>query len=268
MNQKNIKIAISGAFGKMGQSLTKESKNFKNITISSLIIKEKQFKKIKKIKKIKKNNKKIKILSNIKEDLNFDILIDFTTPKNTMKNLDFCYKNNKKIVIGTTGLSKKDYLDIKKKSKKITILHSSNFSIGINLIFKILKTVTKNLGKNSDIEIFESHHRYKKDSPSGTALDLGKNIAKHMKWDFNSVAIFNRTNKNSKKTQKEIGFSSMRAGTIIGNHSVIFAKKEEILTIKHQAFNRKTFSKGALKAAIWINDKKNGLFNMQDILKI
>ncbi|CAL4319217.1 4-hydroxy-tetrahydrodipicolinate reductase [Buchnera aphidicola] len=268
MNKKKIKIAISGALGKMGQSLIKESKNFKKIQITSLIIKKKQLKNIHKINKITKKNKKIKIFTNIKKNLNFDVLIDFTNPKNTIKNLNICYQNNKKIIIGTTGLSKKDYLDIKKKSEKISILYSSNFSVGINLIFKILKIITKNLGKDSDIEILESHHRYKKDSPSGTALDLGKNIAQNMKWNFNEVSVFNRTKKNEKKTQKEIGFNSIRAGKIIGNHSVIFAKKEEILTIKHQAFNRKAFSIGAIKAAIWINQKKNGLFNMKDVLKI
>ncbi|USS94231.1 4-hydroxy-tetrahydrodipicolinate reductase [Buchnera aphidicola] len=268
MYKKKIKLAISGALGKMGQSLIKESKNFKNIKIKLLIIKKEQLNKIEKIKKIIKNHKKIKIVTNIKKNLNFDILIDFTNPKNTIKNLNFCYKNNKKIIIGTTGLSKKDYLNIKKKSKKISILYSSNFSMGINLIFKMLKIITKNLGKKSDIEIIESHHRYKKDSPSGTALDLGKNIAKNMKWNFNEVAIFHRNHQNSQKKQEEIGFSSIRAGKIIGKHTIIFAKKDEILTIKHEAFNRKTFSQGAIKAAIWINNKKTGLFKMKDILKI
>ncbi|WP_343183639.1 4-hydroxy-tetrahydrodipicolinate reductase [Buchnera aphidicola] len=266
--KKRIKIAISGALGKMGKSLITESKKYKNIKLTLLIIKKKK-KKYKKIinKLINLKKRKIKIEDNIKNNKNFDILIDFTNPKNTMKNLNFCYNNKKKIIIGTTGLKEKNYLEIKKKSKKISILHSTNFSIGINLILKLLKITTKNIGFDSDIEILESHHRNKLDSPSGTALTLGKRISKTMKTNFKDVFVFNRNKKNYKKKRNEIGFNSIRAGEIIGDHSVIFINEEEKVQINHQAFHRKTFSKGALKSAIWIYNKKNGLFTMEDVLK-
>ncbi|CAL4319192.1 4-hydroxy-tetrahydrodipicolinate reductase [Buchnera aphidicola (Periphyllus testudinaceus)] len=266
--KKTIKIAISGALGKMGTSLIKESKNFKNIKLNLLILKKinkKNQKKLKKLIKIKKNN--ILIEDNIKKNKNFDILIDFTNPKNTMKNLKFCYNNNKKIIIGTTGLTEKHYIDMKKKSKKISILYSSNFSVGINLLLKLLEITTKNIGLESDIEISESHHRYKIDSPSGTALTLGKKIAKTLKKDFNNISNFEKNTKKYKRKKNEIGFNVIRAGEIIGNHSILFINKEEKIEIKHQAFSRKTFSKGAIKAAIWINNKKNGLFTMENVLK-
>lgn len=120
-----------------------------------------------------------------------------------MKNLDFCYKNNKKIIIGTIGLSEKNHSYIKKKSKKISILYSSNFSIGINLMLKLLKITTKKIGKISDIEISEAHHRHKIDSPSGTALTLGKKIAKNMNWNFNKVSVLNRNKKIIKEKKKK-----------------------------------------------------------------
>ncbi|MCW5197642.1 4-hydroxy-tetrahydrodipicolinate reductase [Buchnera aphidicola] len=268
MNNKIIKIAISGALGKMGKSLIKEIKNFKNLKLNSIFIKTK--KNIKKkdfkiLKKLKKN--KTNIYTKINNTTDFDILIDFTNPKNTIKNLNFCYKNNKKIIIGTTGLSKDNYLNIKKKSKKISILHATNFSIGINLILNLLKTTTNKIGKKSDIEIIESHHREKIDSPSGTAITLGKCIAKNMKLNFHDIAVYNRNKSNYQRKKNEIGFSSIRAGKIIGKHSILFSTIGETITITHQAFNRKPFSQGALQGAIWIYNKKNGLFTINDVLK-
>ncbi|NIH41005.1 MAG: 4-hydroxy-tetrahydrodipicolinate reductase [Buchnera aphidicola (Periphyllus aceris)] len=268
MENKKIRLAISGALGKMGKSLIKESKKNKKIQLKLLLLKEKNSLNIKKLKKIINTKKrKISIEDKITKNNNFDVLIDFTNPKNTMKNLKFCYKNNKKIIIGTTGLTKNNYKKIKKKSKKISILHSPNFSIGINLILKLLEITTKNIGLYSDIEIFESHHRNKLDAPSGTALYLGKKIAKTMKKDFSKISVLNKDNKNYKRKNNEIGFNSIRAGKIIGEHSVMFINKEEKIKIQHQAFNRKTFSKGAIKSAIWIFSKKNGLFTMEDVLK-
>ncbi|CAL4319472.1 4-hydroxy-tetrahydrodipicolinate reductase [Buchnera aphidicola (Chaitophorus populicola)] len=268
MNKKIIRISISGALGKMGKCLIQEIKNFKTLCLNSIIIK--------KDKNITNNNKKtlqnlkknkIKVYTEINNHKDFDVLIDFTNPKNTMKNVNFCYKYNKKIIIGTTGLSKENYLDIKEKSKKISILYSTNFSIGINLILNLLKITTKQIGKDSDIEIIESHHRHKIDSPSGTALTLGKSIAKHMKLNLDDIAVYNRNHSNYQRKKNEIGFSSIRAGETIGKHSILFSTQGENITITHQAFNRKSFAHGALKSAIWIYNKKNGLFNINDVLK-
>ncbi|CAL4319349.1 4-hydroxy-tetrahydrodipicolinate reductase [Buchnera aphidicola (Chaitophorus sp. 3695)] len=267
MHKKIIKIAISGALGKMGKCLIKEIKNFEKLKLNTIIIKKnKDIKKkdSKILKKLKKN--KINIYTKIKNPKDFDILIDFTNPQNTIKNLNFCYKHNKKIIIGTTGLSQENYLDIKKKSKKISILHSTNFSIGINLILNLLKTTTKKIGKRSDIEIIESHHRHKIDSPSGTAITLGKFIAKNMKLNFHDIAVYDRNKSNYHRKKNEIGFSSIRAGKTVGKHSILFSTKGEEITIKHQAFNRKPFSQGALEGAIWIYNKKNGLFTINDVL--
>ncbi|UDG80529.1 4-hydroxy-tetrahydrodipicolinate reductase [Candidatus Annandia pinicola] len=264
MNQK-IRIAISGAYGRMGKSIISIIDKIKILQLTVLLINEnKTLFNI--INKNKLNNIKIsKNFENI-HDL-FDILIDFTCPKSTMKYLSLCYKYKKKIIIGTTGFNEIEKEKIKKYSKKIAILLSSNFSIGINLILNILEKITKIIGNESDIEIIEFHHKNKKDSPSGTALTIGETIAKSMNLSLNKIAIYNRNKFNEKRKKNSIGFSTIRAGDTIGEHTVIFANKGERIEITHKASSRITFAKGALKASIWLNKKKNGLFSMKNVLK-
>ncbi|CAL4319175.1 4-hydroxy-tetrahydrodipicolinate reductase [Buchnera aphidicola] len=267
--KKKIKIAVCGALGRMGRLIIKEIQNNKIVSLESAIVNkyDKNInKEVGKVLKIKPT--KIVFQPKIKKSNNFDVLIDFTTPEKTIENVLYCQKNSKKIVIGTTGFSNLEMNFIKKASKKTSILYSSNFSIGINLMIKLLGTITKSIGKTSDIEIIESHHKNKIDAPSGTAISLGKKIAACMNWNYEKSAIYDRHVKKSKRKKREIGFSSLRIGNLAGKHSVIFANNNEILKIKHEAVNRKIFSKGAVLASIWLHKQKNGLFNMQDVLKI
>lgn len=258
-----IKIAITGAYGRMGSSLIKTIQKYKNIKLACVIVKKKK----KDLFNIKE--KKIKIYENIKETIHlFDILIDFTNPQSTLKNLQICEKYKKNIVIGTTGFKKQEYNIIKEHSKKISIVLSSNFSIGINLIFKLLKYTSKILNDSYDVEILESHHRNKIDSPSGTALSIGKIIAKNKKWNFEKCSIYRKKEITNIRKKNQIGFSIIRGGNIIGKHKIMFLGSEENIIISHQANSRNTFSDGAIKAAIWLKNKKKGLFNMKHILKI
>ncbi|WP_343154877.1 4-hydroxy-tetrahydrodipicolinate reductase [Buchnera aphidicola (Pseudoregma panicola)] len=252
MKNKKIRIAISGANGRMGKIIIKEIFKIKNIILSILITKEK-------IKNIKYKNKnyKIKNYTSLKnQENNFDILIDFSEKKNTIENIKYCVKNNKNIIIGTTGFNDKEEKFIKLSSKKICIVKSSNFSNGINLIYFILKKIIKKL-KNKKIKIKEKHHKNKKDSPSGTSIEFAKIINKSL------------GKKNCKKEilkNKNITFVSKRIGNIIGNHSIIFSDKNEILEIKHKAKNRSIFAIGAIQSAIWCFKKKSGLFSMKNII--
>lgn len=264
MNKK-IRIAISGAYGRMGESIINIIDKIKNLQLTVLLVNKNKLS-FNNINKNKINN--IKISNNFENIYNlFDILIDFTCPKSTMKYLSLCYKYKKKIVIGTTGFNKIEKEEIKKYSRKIAILLSSNFSIGINLMLSILEKITKIIGNESDIEIIEFHHKNKKDAPSGTALTIGETIAKNMNLNLNEIAVYNRNKTNEKRKKNSIGFSTIRAGDTIGEHTVIFANKGERIEITHKASSRITFAKGALKASIWLNEKEKGLFSMKNVLK-
>lgn len=196
----------------------------------------------------------------------FDVLIDFSSPKNTINNLLFCRKHSKMMVIGTTGFDNVEKKIIKDISKYIGIVLSPNFSIGINLLIQLAEKTAKTLGNYSDIEIIETHHRNKLDAPSGTALYIGEKISHVLKYNFNDHAIFSRNNLFCKRKKNGIGFSSIRAGKIVGEHNVMFVSDNESIEIKHQAFNRIAFSDGALYAAYWIKNMNHGLYDMQDVL--
>ncbi|WP_343189541.1 4-hydroxy-tetrahydrodipicolinate reductase [Buchnera aphidicola] len=270
MNKKKIKIAISGAIGRMGKMIIKNLIKKKKKYLSVLLTKKKNKKTKKKIINLigKKKFKKIIFSDSInKVNQYFNILIDFSTPKNTIKNIENCILNKKKIVIGTTGFNKKEKKKIYEAKKKISILKSSNFSIGINLLLNTLKKITKKIGKISDIEIIEKHHNKKKDSPSGTSIEIGKTITKTMNIKLKNNAVYTRYGYIKKRKKNTIGFSAIRAGNIIGEHKIIFAIKGEIIELTHKAINRKIFSSGAILGAKWLYNKKPGIYNMKDVLK-
>ncbi|WP_232501623.1 4-hydroxy-tetrahydrodipicolinate reductase [Candidatus Tachikawaea gelatinosa] len=268
---KKLRIAIAGPNGRMGSQLIKCVEETKNIVLSVIITKscfnfEKKNSLIRKI-----DNFNAKITNDINSVINnFDILIDFTRPENTLKNLLVCYQNNKSIVIGTTGFDESGRKIIQDAAKKIPIVYSSNFSIGINLLFKLIEKTTEIIGNSSDIDIIEKHHRQKKDCPSGTALTIGEKIAQIMNWNLKESMFYNNINNIAIRPPKVIEFSSIRSGEIIGEHTVLFHEKNEQIEITHKAINRKIFASGAVKAAIWIekNKKEKGLFDMQDVLNL
>jgi 4-hydroxy-tetrahydrodipicolinate reductase len=198
----------------------------------------------------------------------FDVLIDFTAPDATLQHLILCQQNRKAMVIGTTGFSESQQQLIANTAEIIPIVFAPNMSIGVNLCFNLLEQAARVLGDDVDIEISEAHHRHKKDAPSGTALKMGEIVAQVLGRDLQQVALYGREGVGGKRDRKTIGFSTVRAGDIVGDHTVIFAGLGERVEITHKASSRMTFAVGAVRAANWIADKDPGLYSMQDVLNL
>ena len=254
---KKINLAITGCLGRMGQQLIKSSKSNKSFKIVALT-------------ENKPINKKI---DGIKLDLNTDhafkktdVIVDFTVPKCTLEILKIALKLKKKVVIGTTGFSQKEEALIKNYSKKIPILKAGNMSLGVNLLIYLTEITSESLGDNYLSKVFEIHHKHKKDYPSGTALMLGKGIAKGKNKNIYDLMGKKFLNKKSFPFGKKINFNSIRRSEIIGEHEVIFSSGKEKITLNHEAFDRALYSDGALTAAKWLANKRVGLYSMRDLM--
>ena len=254
---KKINLAITGCLGRMGQQLVKSSRSAKNFKLVS-------------ITENRIINKKV---SGLRPQLNSEsafknanIIIDFTIPKCTLEVLKIASKLKKRVVIGTTGFSKKEDNLIKKYSKKIPILKAGNMSLGINLLIYLTEITSKSLSDNFLSKIFEVHHKHKKDHPSGTALMLGKGIAVGKKKDFYKLMGKKYLNKKTFPYSKKINFNSIRKGEIVGNHKILFSSGKETITLNHEAFDRALYSEGAFAAAKWLMSKKPGFYSMRNVL--
>lgn len=198
----------------------------------------------------------------------FDVLIDFTHPTVTLKNLAFCRKHGKAMIIGTTGFSVEEKQLLAEAGKDIPIVFAANFSVGVNLCLKLLDTAARVLGDDVDIEIMEAHHRHKVDAPSGTAVRMGEVIADALGCDLKKVAVYGREGQTGARERETIGFATVRAGDIVGDHTVLFAADGERVEITHKASSRMTFAKGAVRAALWLDGREPGLYDMQDVLDL
>ncbi|WP_305464183.1 4-hydroxy-tetrahydrodipicolinate reductase [Photobacterium leiognathi] len=196
----------------------------------------------------------------------FDVLIDFTAPVATLANIEFCKQHNKKIVIGTTGFTEQERELIDAAAAEIPVVMAPNYSVGVNLVFKLLEKAAKVMGDYCDIEIVEAHHRHKVDAPSGTAIGMGEAIAGAMGNKLSDVAVYAREGITGERTRDEIGFATIRAGDIVGEHTAMFADIGERVEITHKATDRMTFANGAVRAAVWLNDKEPGFYTMEDVL--
>ena len=254
---KQINLAITGCMGRMGQQLIKSSKKNKNFKLVSLtenkIIN-------KKIAGIKPN------LNNIKAFKKTNVIVDFTVPKCTLEILKIASSLKKKVVIGTTGFTKKEEDLIKKFSKKIPILKAGNMSLGVNLLMYLTEIASKSLGNNFLSKVYEVHHKHKIDYPSGTALMLGKGIANGKNKNFYSLIGKKYLNKKSFPYSSKINFNSVRKGEVIGEHEVRFSSGKEVIKLNHESFDRALYSEGALTAAKWLINKKPGLYSMRNLL--
>ncbi len=195
-----------------------------------------------------------------------DVIIDFTNPESTMETLDIAKKYTKAVVIGTTGLSETEIDKIKQASTEMPCLFAPNMSVGMNFLFKIVGEAAKSLGEDFDIEIVEAHHRFKKDAPSGTALKLAEVIANATGRTIAEDVVNGRSGMVGERTKKEIGMHAVRAGDIVGDHTVIYGTLGERVEITHKAHSRNTFVKGSVRAAKFIVGKENGMYNMLDVL--
>ncbi len=195
-----------------------------------------------------------------------DVIINFTNPEASIESLEFAKEIGSAIVIGTTGLSPEQMNRIKELSKGVRCVFSPNMSVGVNVMFKIVQEVAQVLGPEYDIEIFEAHHRMKKDSPSGTAAKLGELVSKAIGRDFGQVGVYGRKGMVGERTKEEIGMQVIRAGDIVGEHTVLFGGIGERLEVIHRAHSRDNFARGAVRAAFWVVSQPNGLYDMQDVL--
>jgi 4-hydroxy-tetrahydrodipicolinate reductase len=196
----------------------------------------------------------------------FDVLIDFTRPDASMRFIEICRQAGKKIVIGTTGYSEEQKQEIARAAEDIAIVLAPNMSVGVNLTLKLLEMTAQVMGDYTDIEIIEAHHRHKIDAPSGTALKMGEVVAETLGRDLNECAVYGREGNTGERDRKTIGFSTIRAGDIVGEHTVMFADEGERVEIIHKASSRMTFANGAVRAAVWLQEKQRGLYDMQDVL--
>ena len=254
---RKINISISGCMGRMGQQLIKSSKKNKNFRLVSLTENRLINKKIAGFKPTRNSFDTFK---------KSNVIIDFTVPKCTLEILKIASKLKKRVVIGTTGFSKKEEKLIKKFSRKIPILKAGNMSLGVNLLMYLTEIASKSLGNNFLSKVYEVHHKHKIDYPSGTALMLGKGIADGKNKNFFNLIGKKYLNKKSFPYTKKINFNSIRKGEVIGEHEVRFSSGKEIVKLNHQSFDRALYSEGALIAASWLMSKKAGLYSMRDLL--
>jgi 4-hydroxy-tetrahydrodipicolinate reductase len=254
---KKINLAISGCLGRMGQQLIKSSKSNKDFKLTALTENQAINKKISGIKLVINTEKAFK---------ETDVIIDFTVPKCTLDILKIASKLKKRVVIGTTGFTRKEDNIIKEISKKIPILKAGNMSLGVNLLMYLTEIASKSLNDEYLSKVFEVHHKHKKDYPSGTALMLGKGIANGKNKNLYNLFGKKFLNKKSFPYGKKINFNSIRKGEIIGEHEVTFSSGKEIIKLNHEAFDRALYSDGALTAAKWLINKKPGLYSMRDLL--
>ncbi len=264
-----IKIAIVGAAGRMGKTLIEACSTSENCELtaaterpdSSLIGTDAG-----ELAGVGALN--VTVSSSIDETAKFDVLIDFTHPTITTKHIDYCVANNRKMVIGTTGCDEKLQAKIQKASESIAIVYAPNMSVGVNLCFKLLQMAAQVLGDDVDVEVIEAHHHHKVDAPSGTALKMGQVVADTLGRDLNECAVYGREGQTGARDPKTIGFSTIRAGDIVGDHTVMFAGLGERVEITHKSSSRMTYAKGSLRASKWLSSKDKGLFTMMDVLNL
>lgn len=263
-----VKVAVTGAGGRMGRNLIEAIGLADGVELSVAI--ERQGSPLVGMDAgdlIGSERLNVAIVDDLESVVSdFDVLIDFTTIENTLKNIALCADNGKKVVIGTTGFSDDQKNDIAKAATRTGIVFAPNMSVGVNLCLKLLDLAARVLGDEVDIEIVEAHHRHKVDAPSGTALRMGEVVADALGRDLKECAVYGRQGHTGERDRKTIGFETIRAGDIVGDHTVMFAGIGERIEITHKASSRMTFAKGAARAANWITQHETGLFDMQDVL--
>lgn len=262
------KIAITGAAGRMGKILIEAVELNPNAELTAAI----EWAESPAIGRdsgelagLGKNG--IAIVADINEVINdFDVLIDFTAPAATVNNAVACSAAGRQMVIGTTGCSDDERQSIRNAAENVAICMATNFSTGVNLCFKLAKEAAAILGDDYDVEIVEAHHRHKVDAPSGTALSLGEAVAEGLDRDFKDVAVYAREGQVGARTQKEIGFATVRGGDVVGDHTVMYLADGERVEISHKASSRMSFARGAVRAAVWVAEQDAGMCDMQDVL--
>ncbi|MEJ2553074.1 MAG: 4-hydroxy-tetrahydrodipicolinate reductase [Gammaproteobacteria bacterium] len=261
-----IRVAISGAAGRMGRSLVEACHNAPGLSLSVAVERPGSAALGSDAGELAGVGKLGVAIGDTLATDAFDVLVDFTHPEVSLNNLATCRAARKKMVIGTTGFTGAQRDILTDASAEIAMVVAPNMSVGVNLCFKLLETAAKVLGDEVDIEIIEAHHRHKVDAPSGTALRMGEVVASTLGRDLKTDAVYGREGHTGERDRKTIGFATVRAGDIVGDHTVLFAGIGERVEITHKASSRMTFANGAMRAAAWIMKQDGGLYDMQDVL--
>ena len=263
-----IKIAVTGAGGRMGRTLIEAVANHAELELAAAIEQPgSSFLDLDAGALAGLDANGVTVVDDLKDVIDdFDVLIDFTAPAATVNNALLCAQSGKKMVVGTTGFDTAQKASVMAAAETTTLCMASNFSTGVNLCFKLLDMAARVLGDDVDIEITEAHHRHKVDAPSGTALSMGQVVADALGRDLDKVAVYGREGQTGARRDETIGFTTIRAGDIVGEHTVMFAAEGERVEISHKASSRMSFARGAVRAAAWMADKPAGLFDMQDVL--
>jgi 4-hydroxy-tetrahydrodipicolinate reductase len=263
-----IRIGIVGAAGRMGQTLIRACLNTQGTILGAAVERKDS-------PAIGRDAGEIAGLLSlgipVQADLaavigDIDVLIDFTRPEATLDHVALCRERGTRLVIGTTGFTPQQRGQIERAADDIAIVLAPNMSVGVNLALKLLEMAARVMGEYTDIEIIEAHHRHKVDAPSGTALRMGEVVAKALGRDLKDCAVYGREGITGERDRNSIGFATIRAGDIVGEHTVLFADEGERIEITHKASSRMTFAKGAVRAARWLVDREKGLYDMQDVL--
>ncbi|WP_456404462.1 4-hydroxy-tetrahydrodipicolinate reductase, partial [Thiolapillus sp.] len=263
-----IRVAVVGAAGRMGKSLVQAVHDAEEMELavateyaeSSLIGADAG-----EVAGVGKLG--VPIAANLEESVDrFDVVIDFSRPPATMEHLDVCRKHGKQMVIGTTGFDEEQKQRIADAAEKIAIVFAPNMSVGVNLCFKLLDIAARVMGEDADVEIIEAHHRHKVDAPSGTAIRMGEVVAEALGRNLDDVAVYGRHGITGERKRETIGFETIRAGDVVGEHTVWFAAEGERVEIAVKSSSRMTYANGSARAVSWLRDKASGLFDMQDVL--
>ncbi len=261
------KFAIVGAGGRMGKTLIEACYDSPNSLLAAAIERpESSLVNADAGEVAGVGHLNVPVSRDLSETAEFDVLIDFTHPTITSKHIDYCIANNRKLVIGTTGCDELLESKIQQAGESIAIVYAPNMSVGVNLTLKLLQMAAQVMGDDVDIEVIEAHHRHKVDAPSGTALKMGQVIADTLGRDLKQCAVYGREGQTGERKRDTIGFETIRAGDIVGEHTVMFASMGERIEITHKASSRMTFAKGAIRAAEWLVNMDKGVFSMNDVL--
>ncbi len=262
---ETIKIIVLGASGRMGRMVFEACKSKSQEVEVIGLVEAPGSTAVGEVRAWKE--KSITLVDDLNQVIEKDaVIIDFTLPGPTLKNLEIAQKHQAKVVIGTTGFSSQEKESLKQFSDSIALVLSPNMSVGVNVLFKVTEIVSRTLGEDYDIEVVEGHHKHKKDAPSGTAIGLGEAIGRGRELDYREKAIYGREGIVGARKKGEIGFHAIRGGSIVGDHTVMYAGEGERVELTHLAQDRIIFANGAVQAALFLSKQKQGMYSMFDVL--
>lgn len=263
-----LRIAVAGAAGRMGKALIEAVAQHPHTTLAAATVSPNSSlagADAGELAGLGRNG--VSLVSGLDAVVDsFDVLIDFTSPSATLAHAGFCAAHSRPVVIGTTGFDESQKAELRRYADDNALCVASNFSTGVNLCFKMAREAAATLGADYDVEIVEAHHRHKVDSPSGTALSLGEAVADGLNRNLTEVALYGREGQIGAREPETIGFATVRGGDVVGDHTVMFMADGERVEISHKASSRMAFARGAVRAAVWLADKRSGYFSMQDVL--